>query len=235
MMMKKRNGILAKDMKDVWRDFCSFLRNPNTEGLTIARRATIGLFVLFVALNWASAFIKGWITNDSFVDVSDVVELQPEIMLLGGLIYPLIEELAFRSFLLFHKKKYVAISALPTLFFINSTVHIPWLQYALMLIVLVLYSVMLISQNGRAWTVRAINRHKRLLIFATSLAFGYLHLLNYSSFNPVNLFPTTGKAVGELFYSYVTVRNDSILPAWLFHAINNALPMVLTYVWSLWM
>ena len=113
MMMKKRNDILAKDMKDAWRDFCSFLRNPNTEGLTIARRAMIGLFVLFAALNWASAFTNGWITNDSFVDVSDVVELQPEIVLLGGLIYPLIEEIAFCSFLLFHKKKYVAISALP--------------------------------------------------------------------------------------------------------------------------
>lgn len=97
-MMKKRNGILAKDMKDMWRDFYSFLRNPNAEGLTIARRATIGLFVLFVALNWASAFIKGWITNDSFVDVSDVVALQPEKVLLGGIIFPLIEELTLRSF-----------------------------------------------------------------------------------------------------------------------------------------
>ena len=114
--MKKRNDILAKDMKDAWRDFCSFLKNPNAEGLTIARRATIGLFVLFAALNWASAFTKGWITNDSFVDVSDVVALQPEKVLLGGIIFPLIEELAFCSFLLFHKKKYVMISTLPMSF-----------------------------------------------------------------------------------------------------------------------
>ena len=106
--------------RSVWQDFLLFLKDPHAAGATIYRWGTLGLFAVPLLLNILCVLLKGWITQGPMINASDLVALTPEKLLLFILLYPLIEELGFRGFLLFHKKKYVVIAALPILALLDS-------------------------------------------------------------------------------------------------------------------
>lgn len=224
--------------RSVWQDFLLFLKDPHAAGATIYRWGTLGLFAVVLLLNILCVFSKGWITSEPMIDASDLVALTPEKLLLFILLYPLIEELGFRGFLLFHKKKYVVIAALPILYLLDSLGkswygELPWLRYPLMLLVALWLGSMLVNRKARDWTLGLIGRHKRVLIYVSSIAFGCLHLMNHDHFAVINLLPIVPKVVSGLFRAYVTVRSNSIVPSWLFHAANNSVASLILYVCSL--
>ena len=224
--------------RSVWQDFLLFLKDPHAPGATIYRWGTLGLFAVLLLLNILCALLKGWITPEPMIDASDLVALTPEKLLLFILLYPLIEELGFRGFLLFHKKKYVVIAALPILYLLDSLGkswygELPWLRYPLMLLVALWLGSMLVNRKARDWTLGLIGRHKRVLIYASSIAFGCVHLMNDDHFAVINLLPIVPKVVSGLFGAYVTVGGNSIVPSWLFHAANNSVASLILYVCSL--
>ena len=225
--------------RSVWQDFLLFLKDPHAAGATIYRWGTLGLFAVLLLLTYLCMLLKWWITQEPMIDdASDLVALTPEKLLLFILLYPLIEELGFRGFLLFHKKKYVVIAALPILVLLDSLGEswygqLPWLRYPLMLLVALWLGSMLVNRKARDWTLGLIGRHKRVLIYASSIAFGCVHLMNDDHFAVINLLPIVPKVVSGLFGAYVTVRSNSIVPSWLFHAANNSVTSLILYVYSL--
>ena len=108
-----------------------------------------------------------------------------------------------------------------------------WLRYSLMLLVALWLGSMLVNRKARDWTLGLIGRHKRVLIYASSIAFGCGHLMNHDHFAVINLLPIVPKVVFGLFGAYVTVRSNSIVPSWLFHAANNSVASLILYVCSL--
>ena len=225
--------------RSVWQDFLLFLKDPHAAGATIYRWGTLGLFAVLFLLNILSVFLEFWITSDPIVvEASDLVALTPEKLLLFILIFPLIEELAFRGFLLFHKKKYVAIAGLTMLCLLSLLGEswygkLPWFRYPLMLLVALWLGSMWVNRKARDWTLGLISRHKRVLIYASSIAFACVHLMNHDHFAAINLLPIAPKMIAGLFHAYVTVRSDSIVPSWLFHAANNSVASLILYVCSL--
>ena len=224
--------------RSVWQDFLLFLKDPHAAGATIYRWGTLGLFAVVLLLNILCALLKWWSTQGSMIDASNLVALTPEKQLRYILLIPLVEELGFRGFLLFHKKKYVVIAALPILVLLDSLGkswygELPWLRYPLMLLVALWLGSMLVNRKARDWTLGLIGRHKRVLIYATSIAFGCVHLMNHDHFAVINLLPIVPKVVSGLFRAYVTVRSNSIVPSWLFHAANNSVASLILYVYSL--
>ena len=225
--------------RSVWQDFLLFLKDPHAAGTSIYRWGTLGLFVVLFLLDILSVFLEFWITSDPIVvEASDLVALTPEKLLLFILLYPLIEELGFRGFLLFHKKKYVVIAGLSILHLLSLLGEswygeLPWLRYSLMLLVALWLGSMLVNRKARDWTLGLIGRHKRVLIYASSIAFGCVHLMNDDHFAVINLLPIVPKVVSGLFGAYVTVRSNSIVPSWLFHAANNSVASLILYVCSL--
>jgi len=224
--------------RSVWQDFLLFLKDPHAAGATIYRWGTLGLFAVLQLLTYLCVFSKGWITQKPMIDASNLVALTPEKLLRYILLIPLVEELGFRGFLLFHKKKYVVIAALPILFLPYSLGEswcgeLPWLRYPLMLLVALWLGSMLVNRKARDWTLGLIGRHKRVLIYASSIAFGCVHLMNHDHFAVINLLPIVPKVVSGLFRAYVTVRSNSIVPSWLFHAANNSVASLILYVCSL--
>lgn len=225
--------------RSVWQDFLLFLKDPHAAGATIYRWGTLGLFAVPLLLNILCVLLKGWITQEPMIDdASDLVALTPEKLLLFILLYPLIEELGFRGFLLFHKKKYVVIAGLSILCLLSLLGEswygeLPWLRYPLMLLVVLWLGSMLVNRKARDWTLGLIGRHKRVLIYATSIAFGCVHLMNHDHFAVIDLLPIVPKVVSGLFGAYVTVRSNSIVPSWLFHAANNSVASLILYVCSL--
>ena len=224
--------------RSVWQDFLLFLKDPHAAGATIYRWGTLGLFAVLLLLTYLCVFSKGWITQKPMIDASNLVALTPEKLLWYILLTPLIEELGFRGFLLFHKKKYVVIAALPILALLDSLGkswygELPWLRYPLMLLVALWLGSMLVNRKARDWTLGLIGRHKRVLIYASSIAFGCFHLMNDDHFAVINLLPIVPKVLFGLFGAYVTVRSNSIVPSWLFHAANNSVASLILYVCSL--
>lgn len=219
--------------RSVWLDFLLFLKDPHAPGATIYRWGTLGLFAVLLLLNYLCGLLKWWITQEPIVKVSDLGILNPGMILAFILLTPLLEELAFRGFLLFHKKKYVVIVALLMLFFIFSFENLSWFRYPLMLLVALWLGLMLANRKARDWTLGLIGRHKRVLIYASSIAFGCGHLMNDDHFAVINLLPIVPKVVSGLFGAYVTVRSNSIVPSWLFHAANNSVVSLILYVCSL--
>ena len=102
-----------------------------------------------------------------------------------------------------------------------------------MLLVALWLGSMLVNRKARDWTLGLIGRHKRVLIYATSIAFGCVHLMNHDHFAVIDLLPIVPKVVSGLFGAYVTVRSNSIVPSWLFHAANNSVASLILYVCSL--
>ena len=223
--------------RSVWQDFLLFLKDPHAPGATIYRWGTLGLFAVLLLLTYLCMLLKWWITPEPMIDASELAVLTPEMQLRYILLTPLIEELGFRGFLLFHKKKYVVIAALPILALLSLGEswygELPWLRYPLMLLVALWLGSMLVNRKARDWTLGLIGRHKRVLIYATSIAFGCVHLMNDDHFAVINLLPIVPKVVSGLFRAYVTVRSNSIVPSWLFHAANNSVTSLILYVCSL--
>ena len=234
----KNNEPNPNGTRSVWQDFLLFLRDPHAAGTSIYRWGTLGLFAVLLLLNSLCVLLKGWITPEPMIDASELAVLTPEMQLRYILLIPLIEELGFRGFLLFHKKKYVVIAALPILALLYSLGkswygELPWLRYPLMLLVALWLGSMLVNRKARDWTLGLIGRHKRVLIYASSIAFGCVHLMNDDHFAVINLLPIVPKVVSGLFRAYVTVRSNSIVPSWLFHAANNSVASLILYVCSL--
>ena len=224
--------------RSVWQDFLLFLKDPHAAGATIYRWGTLGLFAVLQLLTYLCVFSKGWITQKPMIDASNLVALTPEKLLTFILLIPLVEELGFRGFLLFHKKKYVVIAALIILHLLSLFGEswygeLPWLRYPLMLLVALWLGSMLVNRKARDWTLGLIGRHKRVLIYVSSIAFGCLHLMNHDHFAVIDLLPIVPKVVSGLFGAYVTVRSNSIVPSWLFHAANNSVASLILYVCSL--
>ena len=219
--------------RSVWQDFLLFLRDPHAAGTSIYRWGTLGLFAVLLLLNYLCGLLKWWITQEPIVKVSDLGILNPGMILAFILLTPLLEELAFRGFLLFHKKKYVVIVALLMLFFIFSFENLSWFRYPLMLLVALWLGLMLANRKARDWTLGLISRHKRVLIYASSIAFACAHLTNYDGFEVVSLLPIAQKVIAGLFFSYVMVRSNSIVPGLLLHAANNSVLVLIIYLWSL--
>ena len=224
--------------RSVWQDFLLFLKDPHAAGATIYRWGTLGLFAVLQLLNYLCVFSKGWIIQEPMINASDLVRLTPEKLLTFILLIPLVEELGFRGFLLFHKKKYVVIAALIILHLLSLLGEswygeLPWLRYSLMLLVALWLGSMLVNRKARDWTLGLIGRHKRVLIYASSIAFGCVHLMNDDHFAVIDLLPIVPKVVFGLFGAYVTVRSNSIVPSWLFHAANNSVGSLILYVCSL--
>ena len=224
--------------RSVWQDFLLFLKDPHAAGATIYRWGTLGLFAVLLLLTYLCMLLKWWITQEPMINASDLVVLTPEMQLRYILLTPLVEELGFRGFLLFHKKKYVVIAALPILVLLDSLGEswygqLPWLRYPLMLLVALWLGSMLVNRKARDWTLGLIGRHKRVLIYVSSIAFGCVHLMNHDHFAVINLLPIVPKVVSGLFRAYVTVRSNSIVPSWLFHAANNSVTSLILYVCSL--
>ena len=220
--------------RSVWQDFLLFLKDPHAAGVTIYRWGTLGLFAVLQLLNYLCVLSKG----GPMINASDLVRLTPEKLLTFILLIPLVEELGFRGFLLFHKKKYVVIAALIILHLLSLFGEswygeLPWLRYPLMLLVALWLGSMLVNRKARDWTLGLIGRHKRVLIYVSSIAFGCLHLMNHDHFAVIDLLPIVPKVVSGLFGAYVTVRSNSIVPSWLFHAANNSVASLILYVCSL--
>ena len=220
--------------RSVWQDFLLFLKDPHAAGVTIYRWGTLGLFAVLQLLNYLCVLSKG----GPMINASDLVRLTPEKLLTFILLIPLVEELGFRGFLLFHKKKYVVIAALIILHLLSLFGEswygeLPWLRYPLMLLVALWLGSMLVNRKARDWTLGLIGRHKRVLIYVSSIAFGCLHLMNHDHFAVIDLLPIVPKVVSGLFGAYVTVRSNSIVPSWLFHAANNSVASLILYLWSL--
>lgn len=213
----------------MWQDFLLFLKDPHAAGTSIYRWGTLGLFAVLLLLNYLCVLSKG----GPMINASDLVRLTPEKLLTFILLIPLVEELAFRGFLLFHKKKYVVIVALLMLFFIFSFENLSWFRYPLMLLVALWLGLMLANRKARDWTLGLISRHKRVLIYASSIAFACAHLTNYDGFEVVSLLPIAQKVIAGLFFSYVMVRSNSIVPGLLLHAANNSVLVLIIYLWSL--
>ena len=229
----KNNEPNPNGTRSVWQDFLLFLRDPHAAGTSIYRWGTLGLFAVLLLLNYLCGLLKWWITQEPIVKVSDLGILNPGMILAFILLTPLLEELAFRGFLLFHKKKYVVIVALLMLFFIFSFENLSWFRYPLMLLVALWLGLMLANRKARDWTLGLISRHKRVLIYASSIAFACAHLTNYDGFEVVSLLPIAQKVIAGLFFSYVMVRSNSIVPGLLLHAANNSVASLILYVCSL--
>ena len=219
--------------RSAWQDFLLFLKDPHAPGATIYRWGTLGLFAVLLLLTYLCVFSKGWITSEPMIDASELAVLTPEMQLRYILLIPLVEELGFRGFLLFHKKKYVVIAGLSILCLLSLLGEswygeLPWLRYSLMLLVALWLGSMLVNRKARDWTLGLIGRHKRVLIYASSIAFGCVHLMNHDHFAVIDLLPIVPKVVSGLFGAYVTVRSNSIVPSWLFHAANNSVASLIS-------
>ena len=234
----KNNEPNPNGTRSVWQDFLLFLRDPHAAGTSIYRWGTLGLFAVLLLLTYLCMLLKWWITSEPMIDASNLVALTPEKLLLFILLYPLIEELGFRGFLLFHKKKYVVIAGLSILHLLSLLGEswygeLPWLRYSLMLLVALWLGSMLVNRKARDWTLGLISQHKRVLIYASSIAFACAHLTNYDGFEVVSLLPIAQKVIAGLFFSYVMVRSNSIVPGLLLHAANNSVLVLIIYLWSL--
>ncbi|CAM2005580.1 hypothetical protein [Acanthopleuribacter pedis] len=229
-------------------EFTGYLRNPHTTPSQKTTKAKItdlaGLFILkivfMIGLGLFFALLSPFYDPENLTKSTMAERFSlPMLLLVGGLILPLLEEILFRLSLRFKPGHlaltlavltyYVATKAvygvslslvdesLPTR--VGSAVAVGVLAYPL------LRAAPVRAVLGKLWT-----QHFRLIFYVTCVVFAWIHIMNYER-TLINLLMmpiiTLPQLASAFIYSYTRVSFGFPYPLGL-HCCNNLIALILT-------
>ena len=187
------------------------------------------LFLGLTLLNITAVVIKSFVTNEAIIDDSDLKHLALSRLITAIIVVPFFEEFVFRGYLCLEKKIYVVLFTIALLFlvcvFFNSNKFI-------IACVLIFSFLMLFCSSVNTMVVGYINTHLLVFIIISSILFGVMHFTNYDKFEYVNLLIIVPKILVGVFLSYITLKYNIFL-AYAFHGINNFIPFIMIYFYSI--
>ncbi len=219
-------------MPQILNNAIRFLRNPseNKKGNSLLQD-----FILFIAvfsLNLIGVTVKIFFTEEVIVDDSDFKLLTSSKLFSLILLVPLIEEFTFRGFLNFKNRYIYILSVLALLFFCFSFIKQEEIQLVICSIFLSLSILVYFYKELYIKMLKFISKHIFILAIVSSVAFGIIHISNYSEFGLVDIFTILQKIIGGLFLAYIAYKYNIWL-SYFFHIINNIIPFTIIYITSI--
>ena len=240
--------IRPKYYVSLFKDLSSFIRRPkNKENLQKSIRFkiydTIGLFFLKLLLLIPVVLFFALIYDPENIQQEKMSErFSPLVFLIvGGVILPLVEEVAFRLSLKF-KPIYIVLSSSVVSYYILtklifhtniSAIDESFLTRAVIsiLIGVVLYPIVNLRSSKKK-LAEFWRRHFRSFYYVSCLLFAWMHITKYElSWTNVLLLPilTLPQLISALIYGYIRVSFGFLYPL-LFHMCTNLLAIGISYL-----
>lgn len=196
--------------------------------------AVLSIIPVAIIVVWLSQLMG--IDYKSVLESYDVVGRMMEnrnpvfVLFYAAFLGPLYEEILFRLGLSF-KKWHMAVSGSVFIFFVlNRLVGLPWLTCAGCAVSVLLLTALFVPKRSD----RLISeKYKKIVAVVSILAFGLLHLINYSHYDlsatPVYLFmlvPVTGMGVIFTYYRL----NLGFVYGLLLHCLVNGLNLAVNFL-----
>lgn len=208
------------------RSFFTYLKSP-VEDFKLTKKSLLSVLLIALVLFCLNAVVSYWVDTPQSSVTHEKISQYPLWFVL--VVPPLLEELAFR---LWMRRKAVTL-------FISSTCFV-WLFVSLALSSSVYSSEMLLFRcvisllTGGIVTLLLKNMIETLpfpaLFYFSALAFGFLHLFNYSGIGSAGaliglIIIMLLKSFSGLFLGYVRM-GYGFYACFLFHFLNNLFPML---------
>lgn len=212
-------------------DFLCFLKNPNQKFNGVLK-LDISLFILTLILSFFAAYLKSLITNESFIDDSDIDKFNYSKIFPFIFLIPLIEELVFRGFLQFKSRLVFISSLISILFCVTSIIKSETAVTYIIVVIIFLGLLVFFNKTIYKKMLHFIDSNALIIIYVSSILFGSMHFLNYATFTWVNLIPIFEKIIAGVFLCYIT-KKYNIWLSYVFHVINNSLPFLIIILYQL--
>ena len=212
-------------------DFLSFLKNPHQK-FTGFFRKDFTLFLLLTILSFFAGYLKSLITQESFIDESDLNEFNSSKIFPIIFLIPLIEELVFRGFLQYKSRLIFIMSFVSMIFFLTSFIKQDSKITHVLIVLTVLGLSVFFNKKLYQKMLNFIDANTIIIILISSIFFGCIHLLNYDNFLWVNLLPISEKIIAGVFLCYIA-KKYNIWHSYFFHLINNSIPFLIIWVYKL--
>ncbi|CAM4019865.1 CPBP family glutamic-type intramembrane protease [Flavobacterium weaverense] len=212
-------------------DFLYFLKNPHQK-FTGFFRKDFTLFLLLTILSFFAGYLKSLITQESFIDESDLNEFNSSKIFPIIFLIPLIEELVFRGFLQYKSRLIFIMSFVSMIFFLTSFIKQDSKITHVLIVLTVLGLSVFFNKKLYQEMLNFIDANTIIIILISSIFFGCIHLLNYDNFLWVNLLPISEKIIAGVFLCYIA-KKYNIWHSYFFHLINNSIPLLIIWVYKL--
>lgn len=224
-------------------DFCKYIFNPTylhtTDNQSITKKMIFGfkLFVLlFILLFILEIGLRIGIGH--FVDMPKRTRnlddySAPVLLLVGGVLFPFLEELAFRGLLVFNRWIFISFGVLSYLIvrIFISTDENELLREAISAGIALIFTVLFYFIISKYYTQLSQfwQRNFKYIFYISAFGFGLLHYSNYTlELKQLLLIPllTLSQVIGGLFYGYIRMR-FGIAYSIFFHTLNNVIVLAL--------
>lgn len=212
-------------------DFFRFLKTPNKHFKGDFLK-DFYVFLAIFSLNIAVLTIKHLVTNRPLIEDKDLEDLVLSQVFSIVLLIPFIEELFFRGFIKFKQKYILVLSFLSYIILSYSFIKDENIKMVVVPLITLLGCVLMVSKKIYEGLLKLITKNFRFLIYFSSFCFSIIHFTNYNNFELVNTLVILQKFFGGLFLAYVVTKYN-IWYGLFFHALNNIIPFLVIYAYSL--
>lgn len=212
-------------------DFFRFLKTP-TKHFKGDFLKDFYVFLAIFSLHIVVLSIKHIVTNQPLVEDKDLEDLVLSQVFMIVLFLPFIEELFFRGFIKFKQKYILVLSFLSYIILSYSFIKNENIKMFVIPLILVIGCLLMVNKRAYEGSLKLITKNFRFLIYFSSFFFSIIHFSNYSNFEFVNILVILQKFFGGLFLAFVVTKYN-IWYGLFFHALNNIIPFLVIYAYSL--
>lgn len=184
---------------------------------------------LFVGLLLVNGIILGsvyYFSGESLFDEEDLRYLTINKLITYILLFPLIEEFAFRGIFSLKNRYYLFFSWLSNLIVVYVIVKNVWFLVFYGFFLSVLCLVLMLRNCLRKRFRKFVQRYFVYFLVFTSLAFGLMHLSNYDQINLQTFLKVLPRILSGFYLGYIA-NKYGIFYSCTMHGVNNVIPFIL--------
>ncbi len=211
------------------KDFIYFLKTGKTSTKKNYFGDLVVLFLIIFVVSMVFTALKLYLCNEPFFDKKSMALLNTKKLLMFVFFIPLVEEILFRGILTIRKSNWIvyAISFVMiflVLFYIKSYFSLVWIGFILLF--LFFYNR---NSKIRNWVKNFISNNYLLLVYASAILFGLVHIRNYDIIEFKTFLATLTQILGGFYFAYLVTKYNFWANS-LMHIINNGIAFLLGYL-----
>ncbi len=204
-------------------DFINFLKTGKTSKQKSYFTDFVTLFFILYFIELLLLSGKGLILGENWIDPEDFDLLNWSKFFSYVIMIPIVEELMFRSPLLFHKNKWIGYVMFPIIIAgCYIFVKIEWLKHGLAILFLLLGISFFTSKKAKKSIVIFITNNYLTMVYVTSILFGLMHMQNYENIDLKAFLSVLNRIVGGFYFAFLVTKYQNLGASILMHAINNS-------------
>ncbi|MGQ1943880.1 CPBP family glutamic-type intramembrane protease [Ornithobacterium rhinotracheale] len=183
---------------------------------------------LFIGLLFVNGIILGSVycfSGESLFDEEDLRYLTINKLITYILLFPLIEEFAFRGIFSLKNRYYLFFSWLSNLIVVFVIFKNVWFLIFYSLFLSFSCLILMFKNREMERFRKFVQKYFVHLLVFTSLAFGLMHLSNYDQINLQTFLKVLPRIISGFYLGYIA-KKYGIFYSYIMHGVNNIIPFI---------